>query len=81
MQSGRGRAPSASSSATTTARSTGTGSSSPRSAPPIKHRDWRALKKREPAYYPAWRKAYDSFGPIQKAKAVKAEAVYQARCR
>jgi hypothetical protein len=28
--------------------------------------------------YAAWRKAYDAFGPIQKAKAVKAEAVYQA---
>ncbi len=28
--------------------------------------------------YKAWRKVYDAFGPIQKAKAVKAEAVYQA---
>jgi hypothetical protein len=28
--------------------------------------------------YKAWRKAYDAFGPIQKAKGVKAEAVYQA---
>jgi hypothetical protein len=28
--------------------------------------------------YKAWRKAYDAFGPIQKAKAVKAEAVYQS---
>ena len=28
--------------------------------------------------YAAWRKAYDAFRPIQKAKAVKAEAVYQA---
>jgi hypothetical protein len=28
--------------------------------------------------YKAWRKVYDAFGPIQKAKAAKAEAVYQA---
>src|SRR5271165_708237 len=45
-----GRVPFVSSSATTTARSTGTGSGSARSAPPIKHRDCRALKQREPAY-------------------------------
>jgi hypothetical protein len=35
--------------ASTTARSTVAGSSSSLSAPPIKHRDWRALKQREPA--------------------------------
>lgn len=28
--------------------------------------------------YKVWRKAYDGFAPIQKAMAVKAEAVYQA---
>jgi hypothetical protein len=30
------------------------------------------------ADYAAWRKNYDAFGPVQKAKGVKAEAVYQA---
>jgi hypothetical protein len=28
--------------------------------------------------YKAWRKAYDDFAPVQKAKGVTAEAVYQA---
>jgi quinol monooxygenase YgiN len=28
--------------------------------------------------YKAWRKIYDDFAPIQKAKGVKAQAVYQA---
>ena len=28
--------------------------------------------------YAAWRKAYDDFAPVQKAKGVTAEAVYQA---
>jgi hypothetical protein len=28
--------------------------------------------------YKAWRKAYDDFAPIQKAKGVAAQAVYQA---
>ena len=28
--------------------------------------------------YGAWRRAYDAFAPIQEAKAVKAQAVYQA---
>jgi heme-degrading monooxygenase HmoA len=28
--------------------------------------------------YKAWRKAYDAFAPIQKAKGVEAQAVYQA---
>ena len=28
--------------------------------------------------YKAWRKAYDAFGPVQKEKGVRAEAVYQA---
>src|SRR5208283_3740202 len=36
--------------ASTTARSTGAGSSSAHSVPPIKRRDRRALKQREPAY-------------------------------
>ena len=49
-KSGRGRVPSVSSSASTTARSAVTGSSSALSTSPIKHRDWRALKQREPAY-------------------------------
>ncbi len=35
--------------ASTTTRLTGTASSSALSAPPIKRRDWRALKQREPA--------------------------------
>jgi len=30
------------------------------------------------ANYGAWRKAYDEFHSVQKAKGVKAEAVYQA---
>jgi hypothetical protein len=28
--------------------------------------------------YKTWRKAYDAFGPVQKANGVKAEVVYQA---
>jgi hypothetical protein len=28
--------------------------------------------------YKAWRKAYDDFAPVQKAKGVMAQAVYQA---
>ena len=28
--------------------------------------------------YQAWRKAYDEFAPVQKAKGVLAQAVYQA---
>ena len=28
--------------------------------------------------YAAWRKAYDGFAPVQKAKGVTAQAVYQA---
>ena len=28
--------------------------------------------------YKTWRKAYDDFAPVQKAKGVKAEAVYRA---
>ena len=28
--------------------------------------------------YSSWRKVYDEFAPIQKAKGVKAQAVYQA---
>ena len=28
--------------------------------------------------YKAWRKAYDDFAPLQKAKGVTAQAVYQA---
>ena len=28
--------------------------------------------------YKAWRKAYDDFAPVQKAKGVTAEAVYRA---
>ena len=30
------------------------------------------------ANYKAWRKAYDDFAPVQKAKGVTAQAVYQA---
>ena len=30
------------------------------------------------ADYKAWRKAYDDFAPVQKAKGVTAQAVYQA---
>ena len=30
------------------------------------------------ANYKAWRKVYDDFAPVQKAKGVTAQAVYQA---